>query len=345
MMVGCGVKTHPYPEAVTLPGPVEGLSQEVDQNGHLWLTWNTPMFNMADRPLKALDHFEVWATDYDLAEFCDGCPVSPTKVDEVYLKAPAPGQSYYPGPYVWQTDLRPGRAYVFKVAGFSSRGGVHPSAWRTTTVKMVNPPGAISGFTAQAEDLAVRLAWPTPPSGQLVQVQRRQVGQADFQTLDPVQVGQIDLNVAYDHEYLYRARLIKPQAESLIPGPWSREIRVKVTDLMPPPPPLYLDAAITPEGVRLSWADRRESPDISGFYLYRSPVEADSFVRIGGFLTGNTYLDLDVPADTDQKYRLTAVDQSPNKNESRPSPEAKVYFAPATEAQPEEKPIFEDPGI
>jgi hypothetical protein len=62
-------------------------------------------------------------------------------------------------------------------------------------------------------------------------------------------------------------------------------------------------------------------------------------------LTTNTYLDLNVPENTDFKYRLTAVDDSPRHNESSPSPEAQVYFVPATEAVPEEKPVFEDPGI
>jgi hypothetical protein len=238
---GCGVKTHPYPEMVTLPGPVKSLTQELDQNGHLWLTWDIPEYNMADRPLKALDHFEVWAADYDLKTYCDTCPVNFSKLDEVYLKAPAPGQNYYPGPYIWQIDLSQGRVYIFRVAGFSSRGGVHPLAWQQETVWMVEPPGALKGFSAQADDLSVRLSWPEPPLGQKVQVQRRMVGGKDFVTLDPERDGKLDLNVAYENEYVYRARLINPQGESLIPGPWTGEVVVKIEDSLPPPPPAFLE--------------------------------------------------------------------------------------------------------
>lgn len=345
MAGGCGVKTHPYPEIVTLPGPVEGLKQELDENGHLWLTWNVPAANMAERPLKTLNHFEVWAVDYDLATYCDGCPFDLKKVDEVYLLAPAPGQVYGPGPYVWQTDLRQGRAYVFGVAGFSHRGGVHPDAWRTTKVLMDRPPGALAGFSAAVEDLSVRLSWTPPPSGRLVEVQRRVATEAAFVSLDPVTDGRVDLNVAYGNDYVYRARAVLPRGESLIPGPWTREITVRVEDRLPPAPPPYLDAAVTPEGVRLTWRDRRESDGVAGFYLYRTLVGEENYGRIGGLHTANTYLDVNVPDNADLRYRLTAVDDSPNHNESGPSPEAEVYFAPATEAGPEERPVFEDPGL
>jgi hypothetical protein len=345
LAVGCGVKTHPYHEMVTMPGPVEGLSQELDHNGHLWLTWRVPSSNMADRPMGTLNHFEVWAADYDLATYCDGCPVDLKKVDEVYLQAPAPGQDYFPGPYVWQTDLRQGRAYVFAVAGFSHRGGVHPEAWRRVEVLMTAPPLAMSGFSATAEDLAVNLRWPTPPSGQLVEVQRRRADETSFVTLDSARDGRVDLNVAYENEYVYRARPVIKRGETLIPGPWSNEVTVRVEDRIPPPPPAYLDAVITPEGVRLAWRDRREGQGVAGFYLYRSQVGSDNFVRLGGLMTGNSYLDANVPDNADLTYRLTAVDDSPRHNESAPSPEAQVFFAPATEAVPEEKPVFEDPGL
>ncbi|MDR3135329.1 MAG: hypothetical protein LBU69_04455, partial [Deltaproteobacteria bacterium] len=152
-------------------------------------------------------------------------------------------------------------------------------------------------------------------------------------------------DVSYENEYVYRARLVSQQGETLVPGPWSPEIAVRVEDLVPPPPPAYLDAAITPEGVRLAWADRRESQGIAGFYLYRSPVGQDSFVRLGGLISGSSYLDLAVQENVGLRYRLTAVDDSPRRNESSPSPEAEVFFAPATEAIPEERPPFEDPGL
>ncbi|MDR0354509.1 MAG: hypothetical protein LBJ64_02055 [Deltaproteobacteria bacterium] len=343
--LACGVKTHPYPEMVTLPVGVENLTQTVDHNGHLWLTWKAPMTNVAGRPLQTLDHFEVWSARYEADSFCQGCPTSPSKADEVHLQSPAPGQSIWPGEYVWQTDLQPGYVYVFRVAGFSSRGAVHPSSWRETKVFMVHPPGRLAGFRASADDLSVRLSWPTPPEDLLVEVQRRQGRDGSYVNLVPARDGQRDLSVAYENDYYYRARLVRLQGESLLPGPWTDEIAVQVQDALPPAPPPFLDAALSPQGIRLSWQDRRESGDVAGFYLYRSVVGSDNFVRLGGLLTGNTYLDVDAPSNQDVRYRLTAVDDSPRANESRPSPEVEVYFAPPEVDQPQEMPVFVDPGI
>jgi hypothetical protein len=84
---------------------------------------------------------------------------------------------------------------------------------------------------------------------------------------------------------------------------------------------------------------------VAGFYLYRSLSGQEGFERLGGLLTSNVFLDLGVPPDHDAKYRLTAVDDSPRHNESRPSPEAEVFFAPAADADLGERPVFEDPGI
>jgi hypothetical protein len=105
---------------------------------------------------------------------------------------------------------------------------------------------------------------------------------------------------------------------------------------------------------------------VAGFYLYRAIIapgdrfgqtdvgqtgvnqtdaSQNDFVRLGGLITTNHYLDTNIPPDSDVRYRLTAVDDSPGSNESGPSREVTVYFAPATEAAPPEKPVFEDPGL
>jgi hypothetical protein len=215
---------------------------------------------------------------------------------------------------------------------------------------MVTPPGALAGFRVVPEDLSVRLYWPTPPAGLLVEVQRKEGLSGTYASLDPARDGQLDLQVAYENEYFYRARLVDRRqdaqgGQSLVPGPWSEEIRVRVIDTLPPSPPPYLDAALTPTGIRLSWEDRSQSSEVAGFYLYRTEVGTSNFVRLGGLITTNTYFDQNPPPDKDVRYRLTAVDTSPQANESQPSPEAEVYYAPAEEAAPVERPVFADPGI
>ncbi|MDR3205054.1 MAG: hypothetical protein LBV23_10000, partial [Deltaproteobacteria bacterium] len=110
--LGCGVKTHPWPEMETLPGAVVDLTHELDEGGRVWLNWLTPSENVSGRPLKTLDHFEVWGADYDMNEFCPGCPSKTVKLADVFLEAPPPGLELAKGPYRWETKVRPNRVYV-----------------------------------------------------------------------------------------------------------------------------------------------------------------------------------------------------------------------------------------
>jgi hypothetical protein len=341
----CGVKTHPWPEMVTLPGPVRGLSQRLDFDGRLLLSWLPPETNIAGRPLQTLDHFEVWGADYSAVDYCEGCPVGFVKFADVFIQAPPPGMELAPGPYVWETRLRPGRVYVFRVAGFSPRGAVNSQAWVRTTVWNLPAPPALSGFTTVADDLSVRLLWSPPSEGTVVEVQRRE-GQGSFVTLDPVRDVRVDTAVAYGRHYVYRARTVLVKGETRIPGPWTNDSEVTIEDLLPPPPPSFLDAALTPAGVSLAWENLQERGDVAGYRIYRRPAEEAAFSVIAEVTSGSTYLDLPPVAGADYVYRVTAFDTSPRANESSPSPESRVYAEPIGEpVTPLQRPELPDPGI
>lgn len=342
----CGVKTHPWPEMVTLPSAVENLSQVLDSEGRLWLTWNTPKTNMAGRPLRVLDHFEVWGVDYDLASFCQGCPTRPVKIAEVYLEAPAPGRDVFEGPYVWETRIRPGRVYVYRVAGFSSRGAVNPGAWTETVVWSLEPPGALAGFSAESDDLSVMLNY-SPPGGDLmVEVQRRR-GRGPWETLDPARDGRVDTSVSYGEAYDYRARLVRVREGTKVPGPWTTETSLRIEDTLPPPPPSYLDAGLSPEGVRLVWESLAERGDVAGYRLYRQEVGSGGYRPLGDLTDSNVFVDRSAATGRSYRYRVTAVDTSPRANESAPSPEAEVLSESPEEAGEAgvPRPDMADPGI
>jgi hypothetical protein len=341
----CGVKTHPWPEMATLPAKVENLAQTLDSEGHLWLSWTAPMDNAAGRPLQTLDHFEVWGADYDMASFCQGCPVRPVKLADVYLAAPAPGLNIAKGPYVWETGLRPGRVYVFRVAGFSSRGAVNPAAWTETVVWSAPPPGALSGFTAAAEDLSVILNYPEPGGDLSVEVQRRKGG-GPWEALDPLMSKGLDTSVKYGESYAYRARLVRTKEGTKVPGPWTSERSLAIEDTLPPPPPGHLDAALSPSGVRLAWESLAERGDVAGYKVYRSE-EGGGYRLMGAMVETNSFLDSSARTGKSYRYRVTAVDASPRANESAPSPEAEVLSESPSEAAESQapRPPLADPGI
>ena len=342
----CGVKTHPWPEMVTLPSQVLDLAQTLDSEGTLWLSWKAPLANVAGRPLKTLDHFEVWGADYDLDSYCQGCPSNPVKIDEVYLEAPAPGREIAEGPYVWQTKVRSGRVYVFKVAGFSSRGAVNPGAWAQTVVWSLPSPGPLSGFSAAADDLSVYFSRPDPSGDLVVEVQKRR-GSGPWETLDPERDAKVDTSVSYGETYSYRARLLRVREGTKIPGPWTAETALLIEDALPPPPPGYLDAAVSMEGVRLVWESLADRGDVAGYKVYRADLEGGGFRPLGGLISTNAFVDRTTSSGGTYRYRVTAVDDSPRANESAPSPETEVLSESPEEAGEAAvpRPELPDPGI
>jgi hypothetical protein len=344
-MVGCGVKTHPYPESSVLPGPPRRLAQTQDENGQLWLTWLAPTLNMANRPLLTLDHFEVWGSDNPIKGYCDGCPVEFRKLAEVYIKPAPPGLNVHEGPYQWVTKIASDRVYRFKVAGFSDRGAVNPQSWREITVYGQPSPGALPSFAAELEDLAVRLTYSRPRSGQRIEIQKLAPGQnwVSLDTAGSPSGSLVDLNVVYGQTYIYRARLLNELGESFAPGPFAPEQIVKVVDQTPPRPIAFLDASATPQGVSLRWESLALEEEVAGYRVYRRLAGQTTFVLIGDLVAENIFLDSGVKPGETAYYQVTAVDKSPAANESRPSPEASVLTIPE-ESEPDRPPII-DPGL
>ncbi|MDR2460226.1 MAG: hypothetical protein LBE38_05525 [Deltaproteobacteria bacterium] len=335
LLSSCGLKTHPYPEIVTLPAPVENLSENLDYEGNLILSWTAPELNMAGRPLKVLDHFDIFEASYPIEDFCSGCPSTYQKVDEVILLPAPPGLPINPGPYYWGKKLVVGRAYRFQVAPVSVRGGIHPEAYSTVTVYALAPPGPLENLFARPDDLSILISFKAPLSGETVQLERR-VGEGPFVPLVLTENEYMDLDVAYENTYVYRGRKVIDRDGSLVPGQYSREITVKMEDLLALRPIAFIDASNTPQGVLLYWESLADEPGLKGYRLYRSTGPDDPFQAIGGLIETNRFLDLDPPQGATLRYMVTSVDTSPRANESLSSPVVTIFTEP--DPDPGERP-------
>ena len=334
-LAACGVKANPYPAAATLPGQVRNLTQTVTEEGELILRWLPPETNMVGRPLKALGGFQVEMAD-SLADdrYCLACPprYRPDPVDRLSAVTPPPDRDLAPGPYEWRRQLAEGHVYHFRVAAMAPNGGVHPEAKVETVVWALAAPGALR-FSAALGEKAVALSWTRPGPGYRVEVEKRTAEDASWlplSGLDPASGRFTDLGVAYENTYGYRARLIKVKDETGIQGPWSKEFKIRVIDLTPPPPPGHLDAVLTTGGVRLAWESLALDPDVAGYRVYRQLTGEDKPVLLTPtLLKENIFFDPAPETGTESlRYQVTAVDGSPQANESRPSPVAEVFLEP-----------------
>ncbi|MDR2354511.1 MAG: hypothetical protein LBF22_15420 [Deltaproteobacteria bacterium] len=322
----CGVKTHPYPELVTLPGPVLDLTQEEDDVGNLYLSWRAPERNMAGRELEVLSFFTIERATYASDSYCEGCPAGTgyERLAEMVVQPPPPGLKIYPGTYYFVTALERGKVYRFRIGTASTRGAIHPQAYREFVVLGSVPPGALEGFRARAEDRVVRLSIPRLNPGEEVEIERRE-NDGPFLRLRLPGDSLVDTQVSYDNTYTYRARRVNHSGQIRVLGPYAAEVRVRVEDITPPRPISYLDATLTQEGIALKWESLADQEDLKGYRLYRQEGVEGTFVPLGGILTTNTYLDKVAATGTNWRYRVTAIDTSPRANESLPSPVAEVW--------------------
>lgn len=340
LSAACGVKTDPYPEAATLPGKVLDLKQALTDEGEVVLSWKPPQTNMVGRPLKKIGGFVIEMSDNAANEaYCEGCPHQYQRVDVVSAATPPPGLALAPGPYNWRHKVRDGHVYRFRVYSMAPGGGVHPESLVETVVWSQASPGALPGFSAALGDKAVEIGWSRPGQGFRAEVEKRSGESGAWKAvpgLDPSSGHYSDLDVEYDKTYFYRGRLSRLKGDSARPGPWSREAAVTVADVVPPPPPGYLDAALADGGVRLSWESVAFDPDLAGYRVYRQLTGEAGFTRLTpGLVKENKFFDpIKLKDGVVARYQVTAVDRSPRANESRPSPGADVYLDPPPEYIP-----------
>jgi fibronectin type 3 domain-containing protein len=79
-------------------------------------------------------------------------------------------------------------------------------------------------------------------------------------------------------------------------------------------------------GIELNWRRNRE-PDLLGYHVYRRKLGEGEFKKLTESpLAKENYLDTQVELEQDYEYAVTAVDNSPHRNESPLSEEVRVRY-------------------
>ncbi|MDR2350047.1 MAG: hypothetical protein LBF41_05395 [Deltaproteobacteria bacterium] len=348
-LLSCGVKTHPRPELETLPAKVADLRQDQDDKGNFVLSFRAPTTNAAGRPLSSLSRFEIWEASFPLSDYCETCPANFERAGVAPAQPPPPGATVNPKPYYWGKTLTEGRVYRFRVAAFSGRGAAHPDQWTELAVYALSPPPPPGNFRVSVGDKSVLLTFDPPEARKdgtlptFTEIDRR-VGETPWESLVLTRDREhADLSVEYDNDYTYRARRVISRGDSLVPGPFGPEVTVRVEDREPLPPISFLDASLSARGVILNWESMAGEPGFRFYRLYRRLGPDDGWKLLAGRLAENTHLDETAPPDSDPRYVVTSVDDSPRGNESLPSPEALLRVEP--EPEPGEKPDLRDIGF
>ena len=328
LVVGCAKKGDPVPWGSIVPKRIVDLVA-TPREGRLLLEWTIPKENTDKTPLTDLVEFKILRSEGALVgEACTGCGEKPKVVHEMKLtkESTAPGKKVA----VFFDDQELARVYVYQVVLVNYRGD--PSApSNPVTVYWDHPPQAPGMAATERGDKRVELSWNAVEGATGYNVYRRAEEDKEFPVSplnrEPLTVTQYaDLSVQNDVKYIYSVRSVKRVVKTDVEGKGSPDIPATPAKLTPPSAPVGLTAIPVKEGMELNWKANAE-PDLLGYYVYRRKSGEEEFKRLNESpVTKAAYLDTDVVLGQEYEYAVTAVDNSPRRNESPRSEEVRVKY-------------------
>jgi len=328
LVIGCAKKGPPVPWDSIVPKRIVDLVA-IPREDRLLLEWTIPKENTDKTSLTNLAEFKILRSEGVLiGEECRGCGEKPKVVREMKLSKEdlARGKKMA----IFLEDQEPRRVYVYEVVSVNHRGD--PSApSNPVTVYWDHSPQAPGMVTTERGDKRVELSW-DPVEGVTGYNVYRRTDQEEGFPLNPLnrellKVTQYtDLNVQNDIKYVYSVRSVKRVVKTDVEGKGSPGIPATPTKLTPPSIPVGLVAVPLKGGMELNWG-RNAEPDLLGYYVYRRKHGEEEFKRLNESpVTKEAYLDADVVLDQEYEYAVTAVDNSPRRNESPRSEEVRVKY-------------------
>ncbi|HMK74858.1 MAG TPA: hypothetical protein VK568_01615 [Thermodesulfobacteriota bacterium] len=326
--VGCAKKGPPVPWESIVPMRIVDL-QAVSREGRLPLEWRTPKENTDKTPLTDLVSFQILRSEGILVgEECKGCGGKPKVVYEMKVTP----ENFVPGKKmsIFFENQEPRRVYVYEVVSVN-QGGYPSSPSNPVTVYWDHPPASPTIVRAERGDKKVDLFWEPVEGATAYNVYRRLEGEEGFPlnplNREPLTVTRYtDLNVNNDIKYIYSVRAVRRVVKTDVEGKGSPGLAVTPIKLAPPSAPVGLVAFPLKEGIELNWR-RNPEADILGYNVYRRKLGEKEFQRLNETPVPNdAYLDTGVVLRQEYEYAVTAVDNSPRRNESARSEEVGVKY-------------------
>jgi hypothetical protein len=327
LAAGCGKKALPVSWDTIVPKRIVDL-EAVSRDNQILLQWTAPKENTDKSEVTDLASFNILRSEGDLiGDACRGCGENPKVVHEMKVggKEQVAGMKMS----LLLGDLQARKVYVFTVVPINRNGYAGPPSNPAQAFWDYSPqqPGVVK---AERGDKRVDLSWEPVAGATGYNVYRRLEGGAP--SLNPVNRSPLtetrytDLSVENEKRYVYTVRAVKRMVKTDVEGRDSLEVPVTPTDLIPPGAPAELVAVPLKNGMELNWRGNRE-PDLLGYRVYRRKVGEAEFNKVTPEpIPKETFLDTNVELGQDYEYTVTAVDRSPNRNESGFSEEVRVTY-------------------
>ena len=324
----CGKKGDPIPPSLIVPRAIQDLSL-LSRSDAVFLIWSIPQTNIDASRLKNLKGFHI----YRYATTASSPPAIPDpdlmeKIASVDYEYPSNARIEGKKVIFADRDIVAGKKYFYTVHSFTLRGYSSPPS-NLVQINRLSPPGFPKHVQGKSGDRWAALSWvPPKPSAPPVnqypvagyQVFRsQQENDFPFFPVNPEPVTSThytDLGLENNRIYFYRVSAIIDADGNLCEGPPSPSISLVPKDTVAPLPPAGLKAVPTMKGVELNWEPGSES-DLLGYVVYRQQISTDTRTRLTPDpILHNRHLDVSASPGISYRYGVSAVDNSPARNES-----------------------------
>jgi len=326
LVEGCGVKAPPIPPDVVVPEPISDLQGRV-REGDLYLRWSVPRENMDGSKPVDLVSFRILRRDEKGG--CIDCPGEFKVRADLDLRRKDEYRQEQDIMSWKDKDLEQGILYIYKVRSINHWGYASPAS-NEVVIQWGLPPPPPSSLNGEGRDGAVMLSWEPAEGANGYNIYRRQKDEP--LSLDPVnktpekKERYLDEGLQNEKKYLYVVRGVRFCGETDVEGKSSAEITAIPVDITPPSPPIGLIAISQDKGIELDWFPNEE-PDLLGYSVYRQEIPGKDFHKISTeAVEESRFLDLSAERGKSYYFAVTAIDNSPRRNESSLSLSVKIKY-------------------
>lgn len=258
LMTACGFKDKPIPPQHAVPGAIQNLRVDVDNQGAV-LSWEYPKQSVTGRDLDRIDGFELYRAEIPVQSYCATCPVPYT------TRVSLPGGLVPPGGGRTVTyevkDLRAGNMYVFMVR---SKTGWWTESQDSNEVSFLwqTPPGIPQGLTVAAGDGNNVLQWQAVDQSEEGGEKSTAVHYQIYRAVDGGKIEALgepvvassykDEAVENGREYSYQIQAVSLYPQGVVRGGLSDAVQAKPVDRTAPPVPDTFEGLRTAAGVNSS---------------------------------------------------------------------------------------------
>jgi len=312
---GCGYVGAPLPPALNIPVPIKDLTVE-QRSGRIEISFTPSLKSTDDLILKSLSGIELRAGEnpeapaFDIHRWAAAAKridIPKAAAEPVKIEVPVAG---------WEE-----KDIIFAVRSIGPGG--RPGDWsQPVSLRVVEPPQAPAGLTAEATPGGVLLRW--QPGGGPVRVYRKSGQDKEESVAGTAASGAefLDTTAVFGASYVYRVQRVIDTGGRGAVSELSTPVPISPVDTFAPAVPTGLIAQAGIGVVEAAW-DRNNEADLRGYQMWRAEGQAE-LARFGEPVPTASFSDKSVKPGFRYRYAVSSVDQA--GNESRPCDPVEVLF-------------------